>query len=423
MSTRPRVIVVGAGFGGLTAVRALRHAPVDVLLLDSHNYHTFTPLLYQVASSLLDPSEVAHPVRSLVRPLRNVEARLGTVSRVDLDQRLVWTEHGSLHYDNLILAAGSVTNHFGIEGLQRSGFGLKALDEAMMLRNRILAAFEEAAWVSDPERRRTLLTFAVVGGGPTGVEFAGALTELIRKVLRRDFGRLPVDSARILLLEAGDSLLGTFDSRLRASALEALRARGVEVMLDRQVRAVAEPLIELADGTRIRAGTIIWTAGVKAAPLAAATGSPTGGGGRLAVEPTLQLPGHPEAYAIGDIAFLEVDGHPLPQLIPVAMQEARHAARNLEATLHGDPARPFRYTDPGIMATIGRNAGIAEIGPVRLGGFVGWLLWLGFHLLQVVTFRSRLVVLVNWAWNYVFYDRPVRLLLRARDRDTPPEVK
>ena len=420
MTGGSKVIVVGAGFAGLTAVRALRRVRVEVLLLDSHNYHTFTPLLYQVASALLDPSEVAHPIRSIVRRIHNLETRLATVTGVDLEGRGVRTDNGMVHYDHLFLAAGSVNNYFGIKGLEETSFGLKEMDQAMLLRNRVLAAFEQAVWESDPEVRQTLLTFAVVGGGPTGVEFAGALSELIHGVLRKDFGNLNTASSRILLIEARDSLLANFDRGLRESARHALERKGIEVMLGSVVRTAHEPLIELEDGTTIGAGTIIWTAGVRANPLASAIGAETGRGGGLRVLPTLQLPGHPEVFVIGDLAYLEQDGRALPQLIPVAMQQARHAVRNLERIGRGEPPRAFRYRDPGIMATIGRNAGVAELGPLKMGGFNGWLLWLGFHLLQIVSFRSKLVVLVNWAWNYLFYDRPVRLLLGDMRRPRRP---
>ncbi len=407
------MVVVGAGFAGITAAKGLRRLPVRAVIVDRNNFHTFTPLLYQVASALLDPAEVAHPIRGITRSIRNLEVRLATVTAVDLDSRTVITDVEPLPYDFLILATGSETNYFGIAGLVENANGLKDLDQAMALRNEVLARFEEAAWTSDERRRRNLLTFAVVGGGPTGVEFAGALSELINGPLSRDFPAVQMHETRILLIEAEPHLLTAFDPRLRESARRTLTRRGVEVLLGRQVTGGGTDHLDLAGGDRIDSSTIIWTAGVRAASLGASLGVPLGRGGTVKVTNTLQLPGHPEVFVLGDLACVEQNGQ-LPQLIPPAMQEARHTVANISRLLSGEPAQPFRYADPGMMATIGRNAGIAQVGPIRLDGLAGWLLWLGFHLLQIVTFRAKLIVLVNWAWNYVFYDRPIRLLLRAR---------
>jgi len=413
VDVRSRVVVVGAGFAGLTLVRALRGRPVEMLLVDRRNYHTFTPLLYQVASALLDPSEVAHPIRGLVRPIHNLEVRMAEATGIDLARRRLLTDVEPLAYDFLVLCTGSATNYFQIEGLADSAFGLKDLEQALVLRNQVLRRFEEASWTEDPERRRMLLTFAVVGGGPTGVEFSGALSELIRGVLAKDFPSVYIRETRILLLEAAPHLLAAFLPPLRESARRTLARRGVEVLLERTVSGAGEDHIELSDGERIDVGTVIWTAGVRAGDLAATLAVEHGRGGTVKVGPTLQLAGHPEVFVIGDLAAVEQDGAQLPQLIPPAMQEAKHVARAILRALAGERAEPFRYADPGMMATIGRNAGVAEIGPIRMSGFAGWILWLAFHLLQIVTFRSKIVVLVNWAWNYLFLDRPVRLLVRT----------
>ncbi len=405
---RPRVVIVGAGFAGLTLARALRRAPAGVTMVDRNNYHLFTPLLYQVASALLSPGEIAQPVRKLLRPVRNCEFRLGAVTGLDLDGRRVLTDRGELPYDYLVVAAGSVSNYFGNRSLELQSLGLKELPEAMSLRNQVLERLEEARWAG-PDERRALLTFAVVGGGPTGVEFAGALSELIRLVLRRDFRGFDVSEARVLLLEGSDRLLSAFHPSLSEAALRSLRRKRVEVWLQALVAEVRPGEIALTGGRRIAAGSIVWTAGVRGSDVGRLLGVESDRQGRVPVEPTLQLRGRPEVLVIGDLAAL--DG--LPMLIPVAMQEAKHAATVIRALMAGRAPGPFRYHDPGMMATIGRNSGIAQLGRLRLSGFPGWVLWLTVHLLNIVTFRARLVTLVNWAYDYLFYDRPIRIMVTA----------
>ena len=413
--TRPRVVIAGAGFGGLTCARALRNAPVHVLVIDRNNYHLFTPLLYQVASALLDPGEIARPVRELIRPLSNAEFRQAEITGADLDKRILETDRGPIPYDYLVLATGSQSDYFGNASLARHAFGLKELDEGLALRNRILTQFEASRWVADAEKRRMMLTFAVVGAGPTGVELAGALSELIRLVLRKDYRDLDLGEVRVLLLEAADAPLGTFIPILREAALKSLEKKHVEVMLGAKVESVTDDSIRLAGGTEIAAGTIIWTAGVRASGLGQALGVPVGRQARVKVEPTLQLPGHPVVFVIGDLAGATDHDKPLPMLIPVAMQEGRHVAATISELVRDGGASAFRYKDPGIMATIGRNSAVAELGAVHLSGFLGWLMWLGVHLVNVISFRSRILVLVNWAWDYLFYDRPIRLIVRAKD--------
>ncbi len=416
--TRPRVVIAGAGFAGLTCARALKNAPVDVLLLDRNNYHLFTPLLYQVASAVLDPGEIARPVRQLIRPLHNADFLLANVTGVDFEQRQLLTDHRPLAYDYLVLASGSQSDYFGNASLVQHAFGLKNLDEGLAVRNRILMRFEEARWTDDRERRRTLLTFAVVGGGPTGVEMSGALAELTRLVLSKDYRDLDFDLVRVVLLEAAGWLLGTFAAPLREAARLSLEKKGVEVLLKAKVADVTESSILLADGHEIPASTVIWTAGVRASDVGSYLGQPLGRQARVQVLPTLQVDGHPEVFVIGDLAGpgpINSEGGPLPMLIPVAMQEGRHVAATIKDVLRGYGATNFLYKDPGIMATIGRNSAVAQLGPVRLTGFLGWLMWLFVHLINVISFRSRIVVLVNWAWDYLFYDRPIRLILRAAD--------
>jgi NADH dehydrogenase len=410
----PRVVIAGAGFGGLTCARALKSAPVDVLIVDRNNYHVFTPLLYQVASALLDPGEIARPVRALIRPLRNADFKQAEVIGADLERRLLLTDRGDIPYDYLVLATGSQSDYFGNASLAQHAFGLKDLEDALALRNRVLAMFESSRWVAD-ENRRAMLTFAVVGAGPTGVELAGSLSELIRLVLRKDYRDLDLSQVRVLLLEAADSPLGTFVPALRQAARKSLEKKGVEVLLGAKVEGVDEESIRLVGGTSIAAGTVIWTAGVRASNLGKALGIELGRQGRVNVGPTLQVPGHPAAFVIGDLAGATDGGAPLPMLIPVAMQEGRQVAATIAELVRNGGARAFRYKDPGIMATIGRNSAVAELGSVRLSGFLGWLMWLGVHLVNVISFRSRIVVLVNWAWDYLFYDRPIRLIVRAKD--------
>jgi NADH:quinone reductase (non-electrogenic) len=411
---RPRVVIAGAGFGGLTCARALRHAPVDVLLVDRNNYHLFTPLLYQVASALLDPGEIARPVRQLIRPLGNADFLEASITGVDFEGRHLLTDHDPISYDYLVLATGAQTDYFGNPSLAKHAMGLKELDEGLAIRNRVLSQFEESRWTKDADRRRSLLSFAVVGGGPTGVEMAGAISELIRLVLRKDYRDLDINEVRVVLIEAAPYVLGAFVPSLREAALRSLRRKGIEVMLNTKVDSVTDTSVRLADGREIDVSTIIWTAGVRASALGEASGSLLTRQARIKVDSTLQVPGHPVVFVIGDLAGASDGTALLPMLIPVAMQAGRHVAASIADMVEKGGARAFRYKDPGIMATIGRNSAVAQLGWVHLSGFPGWVFWLVVHLVNVVSFRSRAVVLLNWAYEYVFLDRPVRLIVRAR---------
>ena len=413
--TRPRVVIAGAGFGGLTCARGLKRTAVEVLMIDRRNYHLFTPLLYQVASALLDPGEIARPIRELIRPIANVEFRQAEITGVDLKHRLLLTDRGPVPYEYLVLATGSQSDYFGNQSLARHAYGLKDLHEGLALRNRVLSCFEASRWSADPAERRTLLTFAVAGGGPTGVELAGALAELIRLVLRKDYRDLDLTEVRVLLLEAADSLLASFAPSLREAARRSLEQKGVEVQFGARVEEVTASSIRLADGDDIPAATVIWTAGVRASDLGQNLGVELGRQSRVKVGPTLQLPGHPAVFVIGDLAGATDGDAVLPMLIPVAMQEGRQVAASIAELTRSGSAAAFRYKDPGFMATIGRNSAVAQLGKVRLSGFFGWLMWLFVHLVNVVSFRSRILVLVNWAWDYLFYDRPIRLIVRAGD--------
>jgi len=406
---RPRVVIIGAGFGGLSAARALRSADVDVLVIDQHNYHLFQPLLYQVASGLLDPSEIAHPVRTLLRGQHNTDVRMEEVRGIDVRRRVVRCGT-DVAYDFLIVAAGAVTNHFGNPEIAAHTLGLKGLNDALALRAVVLERFERAAECTDERERARLLTFVIAGAGPTGVEYAGALSELFTHLLPKDFPRLDFAPVRVVLVEGRRRILDTFHPRLGRMAAGVLRRRGVELTLGRTVMRADGAGITLDDGTRIDAATVIWTAGVRASPLGGELTERTAHSGRVPVRETLQLPGHDEVQVIGDLAEIDDGGQPLPMLAPVAIQQGEHAARNIIALLQDGSTSPFRYHDKGTMATVGRNYAVVQLGPIRVAGWVGWLMWLFVHLAYIITFRSKAVVLINWAWNYVFYDRPVRLI-------------
>jgi NADH:ubiquinone reductase (H+-translocating) len=411
---RPRVVVVGAGFAGLRVARGLRGAPVDVTVLDKHNYHTFIPLLYQVATAGLEPEAIAHPVRRIVTA-PNIRFRLASVTGVDLEQRRVITDAGDFHYDYLVLAAGSITSFFGLESVARHAATLRELDDAETVRDRVLASFEAAAAEKDRARRQALMTTVIVGGGPTGVELAGALAELRRHVLPRDFPELHIGHARILLLEASNHVLETMPERMQRKALEKLREMGVDVQLNARVTDADERGVTLADGVRIDAGAVVWVAGLRASPLAQALDAPLGAGGRVVVSPSLSLPNHPEVYIIGDMAHAGGrDSPPHPMLAPVAIQQGDLVAENILRQTRAQKPRAFKYKDPGTMVTIGRASAVARVYGVPVSGFIAWLLWLTVHIVWLIGFRNRALVLVNWAWNYFTYERGVRLIRRRR---------
>jgi NADH dehydrogenase len=411
-------VVVGAGFGGLECARRLAGKPVDVTLLDRNNYHLFTPLLYQVASSLLNPSDIAYPVRSILRAAANVRFRLGEVTGVDWDGRRVHTAAGEdVSYDYLVLAAGSATSFFGLQSVERVALGLKDLPEALELRNHVLACFERAVREPDAGERSGWLHFVVVGGGPTGVEYAGALSELIRLVLARDFRGLDLSQVGIHLVEAREHLLGSFAPELGENTRRELEAKGIEVRLGVQVTEAAPDVVTLSSGERIKARTLVWAAGVRPAGLVDALDLPCRRSGRVEVSQTLQVPSRQEVCVIGDMASFEQDGAELPMMAPPARQQARHAARNILRLIEGCEPAPFRYHELGVMATIGRNAAVAQVGAFRLRGFPGWVAWLLLHLYALVGFRNRVLVMLGWAWNYLLLDRPVRIIARARERE------
>jgi NADH dehydrogenase len=414
---RHRVVIIGAGFGGLSCARALRNEPVDVLLVDRHNYFLFTPLLYQVASCLLNPSEIAAPLRKVFRGVPNVRFRMGEVVDVDFDRRCVHLADGAeLEYDDVIVAAGSTTNYFGNDDLARHVLGLKNLGQAIQLRNHVLECLERAALAERREERAPHLTFCIIGGGPTGVEYAGALAELVRLVLPNEYPEIDPAELRILLLEGGERLLPVFAPRLSAYARRELEHRGVEVMTNALVANVDDAHVETRDGTNIATATVVWTAGVKPSDLVDRVQAPRTGTKRFDVDDHMHVKGIDHADAIGDAAAArDRRGNELPMLSPPAMQEGRFVARDLLSRLRGTSVRPFRYHDKGNLATIGRTAAVGVVGPLQFTGFIGWLVWLAVHLYYLVGVENRVAVLMRWAWYYVRYDRPVRALIDTAD--------
>jgi NADH dehydrogenase len=413
----PKVVVVGAGFGGIEVARHLADRPVDLTLVDRNNFHTFQPLLYQVATAGLNAADVAHVVRGLFQGQRNLRFRQATVTGVDwADHQVRLQDQPPLPFDHLVLAGGAAVTHFGTPGAAEHGFALYTLPDAVKLRNHVVERFEGAAAraaAGEPPEDGAL-TFVVVGGGPTGVETAGALAELFAQVFRKDYPELDVSRARIVLVELQDHLLAPFSPRSRRHALDTLRSRGVDVLLGTGVAEVGATAVTLADGQVLPCQTLVWAAGVRANPLADLLGLEQGRGGRIVVGPDLRIPGRDDVWAIGDIAAaMDAQGEVLPQLAPVAMQAGRHVARQIGRLAEGKPTEAFRYRDKGTMATIGRRAAVAELpGRIHLKGAPAWLAWLGLHLVFLVGKRNRASVLLNWAWNYLTWDRGPRLLLR-----------
>lgn len=416
ITPKPRVIIVGAGFGGLFAARALANKPVDVLLIDRSNFHTFTPLLYQVATCALDPSEIAYPVRTIFRKNKNIRSLLGNVTAIDYAKQQIDVQIGDQTrqeaYDYLILATGSTPTYFGNDTFRQYALELRTLDDAINLRNHILTLFEQAAWVDDENLRDEMLTIVVVGGGPTGLETAGAIFELYNHVLDREYVHRRMKT-RVILVEMQPFLLAPYPDSLRQAALQQLRSLGVEVLLGSAVKEIAADHVTLEDGAVIPTHTLVWAAGVRGSPLSEMLHVPLQGGGRLPVQPTMEVVDRPSIYAVGDMACLEDEvGNPYPMVIPVAQQQGELAAKNILAEIEGKETRPFRYHDRGNMATIGRRRAVAWIyNKVPLTGYLAWLAWLALHLVTLLGFRNRLNVFINWMWNYFTYDRSVRIIL------------
>lgn len=408
----PHIVIIGAGFGGLRAAQKLADQPVRVTLIDRRNYHLFQPLLYQVATAGISPHEIAYPVRAIFQNHKNVEFLLAEITGVDFGEKTVQTSQGTVKYDALIIAAGAAVNFFGNDSLAQNAFTLKDLGDAITLRNHVLRQFEQAAHTDEPEPCRALLTFVIVGGGPTGVESAGAFAELIRLVLRRDYPWLNVDDVHVILLEAAEAILPGFPANLQQTAVKSLADKHVDVRLKAKVAGYDGQVVMLENGEMIPANTLLWSAGVRAAALIDQLGVEQARQGRVKVTPELNIPGQPNVYVIGDAAYLEKDGTALPMMVPVAVQQAEVAAANILAKLRNQPTKRFSYRDPGSLATIGRNSAVARLGTWTFHGFLAWVMWLFVHLINLIGFRNRLIVLINWGWDYFFYDRAVRLITR-----------
>lgn len=405
-----RVVILGMGFAGIRAAQEFAGQGFELLLVDRNNYHLFQPLLYQVATAALEQESIAHPIRAMARNWPGARFLLAEVAGADLDAKVLKTADYDIPYDYLIVGGGSITNYFGNESVARHAFDLKKLSDAEQLRNHILWSCERAVAEINPERRRALMTFVIVGGGPTGVEFAGALVELIRFVISKDYPELQASASRVLLVEAADRLLLAMPEKLSRYTATKLRTMGVELLFGRKVVGATGETVELDGAETIQAHTLFWSAGVCAAPLGKTLGLPTAGGGRIPVEEDLSVKGRPEVFVVGDMALFEQDGKPLPMVAPVAMQMGRHAAKMVMARAWERPAAAFRYHDKGSMATIGKSAAVAITKGVSLTGYLAWLSWLVLHLYYLIGFRNRIVILLNWAYYYWFHERQVRLI-------------
>jgi NADH dehydrogenase len=407
---KPEVVIVGGGFGGLYAARALRNADLLVTLIDRHNYHLFQPLLYQVATAGLSPNDIAYPIRGVVSRQKNARVFMAEAVAVDVNTRKVILHDGEVSYDYLVLATGVTHSYFGHPEWETYAPGLKSIDDALEVRRRILYAFEKAERETDGAKRQALLTFVVVGAGPTGVELAGAIGEIACKVMVRDFRNINPRDARIILAEAGPRVLPSFPEDLSARAEASLRKLCVQARKNSPVTSI-QPGVAVIGGEPVAAATVLWAAGVTASPLVRSLSVPLDRAGRVLVERDLSIPGHSEVFVIGDLAAdVHQTGKPLPGLAPVAIQQGQHVAKNIQRALRGQPHDPFRYVDRGSLATIGRAAAVADFGAVKLSGFFAWIAWLFVHILFLIGFRNRFIVLFEWAWAYVTFQRSARLI-------------
>ena len=415
---RPHVVIAGAGFAGLYAARSLKTAPVRVTIVDRRNHHLFQPLLYQVATAGLSAPDIASPIRGILREQANATVLLAEIKRVNPNRRCLVLDGGELAYDFLILATGSTPNYFGHDEWAQHATSLKSVEDAFEIRRQVLLAFEAAERETDPDKQRAHLTFAIVGAGPTGSELAGVLREIAQHTLARDFRNFDPGSTRVILIDAADRVLPTFPEPLSQKARVMLEALGVEVQTSSQVVDIDALGLTLTSTTslatapeKISARTVLWAAGVKASPLAESLNTPRDEWDRLYVEPDLSVPGYPELFVVGDLAHVDHDGQPVPAMAPPAIQEGRHAANMIQAVLRGHPRTSFHYKDRGMLAAIGRRAGVASIFGCNFSGLIAWFLWLVVHIASLIGFRNRLVVLFEWSWAYFTYQRSARVIL------------
>jgi NADH dehydrogenase len=410
LSNLPHVVIVGGGFGGLYAARCLRRAPVRITLIDRRNYHLFQPLLYQVATAALNPSDIAAPIRSVLRHQKNASVILAEVTSVDPVSRRLTLVDGDLSYDYLVLATGATHSYFGHPEWEQFAPGLKTIEDALEIRKRVLLAFEAAEREPDRDKRAGWLTFVIIGAGPTGVELAGALSEIARQTMIRDFRTFDPSSARVILIEGLPRVLPPYPQSLSESAARQLRHLGVEVLTGALVTNVDGHSVQIGE-RRIPTRTVLWCAGVEASSLAQTLGAPLDRAGRVEVDENLNVPGHPELFVIGDLAAVkQADGRPVPGVAPAAIQAGQYAAKQIAAVVAGRHGEPFRYWDKGSLATIGRAAGVADFGRIRLSGFVAWFAWLAIHIFFLIGFRNRFLVISQWAWAYLTYQRGARLI-------------
>jgi NADH:ubiquinone reductase (H+-translocating) len=413
------VVIIGGGFGGLYAARGMKNANVRITLVDRHNYHLFQPLLYQVASAALNPSDIAAPIRGILRRQKNVSVLLGEAVDVDPTARTVTLRDGELSYDLLVIATGATHSYFGRGEWEQFAPGLKTIEDALEMRRRILLAFEAAEKETDPELQKAWLTFVVVGAGPTGVELAGALSEIARQSLVRDFRRIRPESARVVLVEGQDRVLPPYPADLSAKAKKQLEQLGVEVITDAVVTGLDDRHVRIGERI-IETRTVLWGAGVQGSPLARCLGVPLDRAGRVLVEPDLTVPGHPDVFVIGDLAAVRrLDGSFVPGVATAAIQEGQHTARNIERAVEGQPLRVFRFRDRGSLATIGRAAAVADFGGrKKISGFPAWFAWLAIHIFFLIGFRNRFLVITQWAWAYLTYQRGARLITGRTDENS-----
>jgi len=413
VQTLPHILIIGAGFGGMQVALGLAKSPVRITLIDRQNYHLFQPLLYQVAIAGLLPTQIAYPLRTIFRKQKNLTFQMGEVTEINLAAKYVKMDGSAIAYDYLVVAAGGETNFYGNTSVEQNAFQLKNIQSAVGLRNHLLETFEEANREADAAKRKALLTYVVVGGGPTGVETAGALAELITHIMTRDYPHMDLNEVRVLLLEAGKSVMASYPPELQHATNKLLANKRVEILANTKLLDYNGQRLTLGDGSHIEANTLIWTAGVKAAGIADKLGVEQAGSGRVRVADTLQVPKHPEVFVIGDAAYLvNGNGQPLPMLSTVAIQQGKVTAQNLRHLIRGEKLVDFHYKDPGLLATIGRNAAVARIWGLSFSGLIAWLIWVFLHIYRLIGFRNRLLVLINWAWEYFFYENQVRLITK-----------